>query len=92
MAIVLRVRATLTYTHTSITANESSKLQDGSNSSIASKQVCHMPELFVELLQLSLKMAIFLLVTTYGTLQHLVIILMSCQARRGATITSLVLR
>lgn len=34
-------------------------------------------------------MAIFSLVTTYGALQHLVIILMSCQVRRGATITSL---
>lgn len=34
-------------------------------------------------------MAIFSLVTTYGALQHLVIILMSCQERRGATITSL---
>lgn len=48
-----------------------------------------VPELFVELLQLSLNMAIFLLVTTYGALQHLVIILMSCQGQRGATITSL---
>lgn len=34
-------------------------------------------------------MAIFLLVARYGAAQHLVIILMSCQERRGATITSL---